>query len=127
MQRVARPLARLMDAIGSVGHGRVDRAGLPTDSSDEIGALARAFAGMADRVEDARRDLEERIRQRTEALEISNRKLVHLSTTDALTGIANRRHFETGLREAWREASAAGAGVALAMLDVDWFKRFNDR
>ncbi len=126
MDRVARPLGQLMAAIGSVGLGRVDRSLLPVDGNDEIGSLARAFAGMAERVDASRRSLEDKVRERTEALEVSNRKLVQLSTTDALTGIANRRHFETRLRETWRQAESEGTSIGLAMIDVDWFKRLND-
>ncbi|HKX09950.1 MAG TPA: diguanylate cyclase [Stellaceae bacterium] len=46
--------------------------------------------------------------------------------TDALTGIANRKAFDTGLREAARQAMESGAELSLLFLDIDHFKRFND-
>lgn len=56
-----------------------------------------------------------------------NGELFRLSMTDPLTGLGNRRHFEEMLgREIGRAARNAGH-VALLLLDVDYFKRFNDR
>lgn len=49
------------------------------------------------------------------------------SVTDELTGIANRRRFDEALAEEWRRANRNGSYLALAMLDVDWFKKYNDR
>src|SRR5438552_15111471 len=46
--------------------------------------------------------------------------------TDPLTGIANRKLFETRLAEAARNAVETGEPLALLMLDIDHFKRFND-
>lgn len=48
-----------------------------------------------------------------------------LSNTDALTQLPNRRRFEGALARAWQHAE--GAAVGLLMIDIDHFKRFNDR
>ena len=47
-------------------------------------------------------------------------------STDELTKIANRRHFDYSLKEEWRRAKRSGNYLVLAMLDVDWFKKYND-
>jgi len=49
-----------------------------------------------------------------------------LSTTDELTGIANRRRFNAKLISEWNRAARLGQPLALAILDVDWFKKYND-
>ena len=49
-----------------------------------------------------------------------------LSYADGLTGIANRRRFEEVLDLEWRRASRAGLPLAIAMVDIDHFKRYND-
>ena len=50
-----------------------------------------------------------------------------LSRTDALTGLCNRRTFTETLNARVREAQwLDGAGVSLALLDIDHFKHFND-
>jgi diguanylate cyclase (GGDEF)-like protein len=45
---------------------------------------------------------------------------------DGLTGIANRRQFEEALQREWRACLRTGTSLALAMIDIDHFKSFND-
>ncbi|MCB1887580.1 MAG: diguanylate cyclase [Rhodocyclaceae bacterium] len=49
-----------------------------------------------------------------------------LSTIDALTQVANRRRFDDALDSAWRHASRQQEPLALIMVDVDYFKPYND-
>ena len=70
--------------------------------------------------------LEQRVAERTEQLEQANRRLSSLSITDGLTGIANRRHFDKVLLEEWKRMERLGQPLALAMIDIDWFKKYND-
>jgi len=61
------------------------------------------------------------------ALEVSNAKLLKESTTDFLTGLANRRVFTDRSEELHRRVREAGAGYGLILLDLDDFKQINDR
>jgi diguanylate cyclase (GGDEF)-like protein len=70
--------------------------------------------------------LEAMVAARTHELEDSNAKLAALSSTDGLTGINNRRGFDAALESEWRRAARNGYPLALAMLDVDHFKAYND-
>lgn len=54
-------------------------------------------------------------------------RLAKLSTTDALTGIANRRRFDEVFDAEWCRAGRSHSPLSLAVLDVDHFKWFNDR
>lgn len=66
-------------------------------------------------------------RQRlTLELERANRKLAEIATTDALTGLANRRLFDRTLMMEWRRAQRSGEPLSLLVIDVDNFKAFND-
>ena len=65
-------------------------------------------------------------RQAELALEGANVELASLVRKDSLTGLANRRHFDEALREAWARALAGGWPIAVLMIDVDHFKQFND-
>lgn len=56
----------------------------------------------------------------------SNQSLSDLSMTDGLTGVANRRRFDQVLEGEWRRGTRSGQPLALAMLDVDFFKKYND-
>ena len=46
---------------------------------------------------------------------------------DGLTGVFNRRHFDERLAAEWARAARAGAALSVVLLDVDFFKRYNDR
>lgn len=54
------------------------------------------------------------------------RELHQDSYRDALTGLANRRQFDEGMREGFQLARAQGRALSLLLLDIDHFKRFND-
>ncbi len=57
----------------------------------------------------------------------SNGRLATLASTDALTGLPNRRWLHERLLEALYQASSEQASVSLALVDVDHFKSFNDK
>jgi len=74
----------------------------------------------------ANRRLEARIAERTHELEDANRKLAELATEDALTGVANRRALENGLRREWYRCLDQRRPLSVLMIDVDHFKAYND-
>jgi len=53
-------------------------------------------------------------------------ELRRLTAVDPLTGIANRRAFEEALDQEWRRMMRQRTALSLLMIDVDYFKRFND-
>jgi diguanylate cyclase (GGDEF)-like protein len=53
-------------------------------------------------------------------------KLARESATDGLTGITNRRHFDEILSMEWSRAARSHASLALLIIDIDHFKRYND-
>ena len=80
------------------------------------------------------KELEERyqvlsrlVEGRTAELEEANLRLADLSFRDGLTGLANRRHLDETLATEWARARRQGDSLAVLMIDVDFFKRYNDR
>lgn len=66
-------------------------------------------------------------REKTElALQKVNQELQQLTLQDSLTGIANRRCFDDCLSQEWKRASRTKQYVSLLLLDVDYFKPYND-
>ncbi|HLJ71188.1 MAG TPA: GGDEF domain-containing protein [Roseiarcus sp.] len=53
-------------------------------------------------------------------------ELGRLATTDPLTGVANRRAFEKVLDVEWRRAARRRLPLSLALIDIDFFKNYND-
>lgn len=71
--------------------------------------------------------LEQRVTERTAALETISTELQRIAATDALTGLPNRRSFWQSGADALARARAERRAVAIAVIDVDWFKQVNDR
>lgn len=68
----------------------------------------------------------ETLRDMTEK-KLAQLALQNLAERDGLTGIANRRSFDDALRREWLRGQREGHPLSLIMLDVDYFKRYNDR
>jgi len=68
-----------------------------------------------------------RIKAAQEGLREANQALARASITDPLTGLFNRRYFEHRLRQELERSRRYGAPLGLLLLDLDHFKRVNDR
>ncbi|MFV3371919.1 diguanylate cyclase [Pseudomonas sp. NY15435] len=88
--------------------------------------LIRAQQQLVDNLRTSEHELELRVAERTDELRELNNQLEAMSLTDALTGIANRRRFDQVLDQEWGHARRSGECLALAVVDVDWFKHYND-
>ncbi len=59
-------------------------------------------------------------------LEVVKNELEALSHRDGLTGIANRRYFDTVLEREWNAAHREKKALSLILFDIDYFKKYND-
>lgn len=59
-------------------------------------------------------------------LKTNRDQLALTANTDILTGIPNRRHFETTMPNEWNRALRYNKPLCLIMIDVDYFKQYND-
>jgi diguanylate cyclase len=82
-----------------------------TVAGDRLIAMERLFAASVKRITDLRKRLA---------------KVEEEATRDGLTGLANRRLYDTMLQRAALRAGAEGSPLSLMMLDIDHFKKFND-
>ncbi len=71
-------------------------------------------------------ELEQRVDERTYQLEQANKELARLSQEDPLTNVANRRVFDSTFIEEWRRAERHQLPLSLLIIDIDFFKRYND-
>jgi diguanylate cyclase (GGDEF)-like protein len=90
---------------------RVSRSRLPA----EFMPLARAFNAMA-----------AQLSQRERELVATNDRLTVMASIDMLSGLANRRGFQSRLDFEWMKAQQYNSELSLLMIDVDHFKLYND-
>jgi diguanylate cyclase (GGDEF)-like protein len=90
---------------------RVARSRLPS----EFIPLARAFNAMA-----------AQLSQRERELVATNDRLTVMASIDMLSGLANRRGFQSRLDFEWMKAQQYDSELSLLMIDVDHFKLYND-
>jgi diguanylate cyclase (GGDEF)-like protein len=87
--------------------------------------VAQRTRELANTNQQLHREIRERERAQ-ESLDEAIRKLQKLINIDGLTQIANRRCFDERLRWEWQRAVAGRLPLSLILLDVDYFKRYND-
>jgi diguanylate cyclase (GGDEF)-like protein len=71
-------------------------------------------------------DMRQRLVSLTEELGRMNASLKQESSVDGLTGVPNRRTFDTALEQEWNHGGRTGQPLALLLCDVDHFKKYND-
>ena len=125
-RRLSEDLFALADAATAVQADRHDTRLPQAHSSREVRELSGALDHMTQRLMAAREALEEKVRLRTLELEAANRALDMQARTDALTGLLNRRGFESQMAFALALARRSQRDLSLIAVDVDHFKRVND-
>jgi diguanylate cyclase (GGDEF)-like protein len=103
-----RPLSLLTGYLASIrADGNYARR-LGLQRGDEIGALADELDATLEHIEN------------------QDRALKRLSRIDSLTGLANRRTFDSSLQTEWKRMGRSNTPISLLMCDIDGFKRYND-
>ncbi|WP_110959522.1 sensor domain-containing diguanylate cyclase [Acidovorax sp. ST3] len=125
-RRLSVDLYALADAASAVEAGRPGSDIPAMQSSREVQQLSQSLGSMTHRLLAAREAMEEKVRLRTLELEAANRALDLQARTDALTGLLNRRGFETQMAFAVALARRSSRPLSLITVDVDHFKRVND-
>ncbi len=124
------PMQRIAEFAGSLGTKEITRPfNLPRPYRrwrDEIDKVADGFRMLQDDIRQHVEDLDRQVAHRTAELECANARLEGLSRRDPMTGLANRRHFEQERSRAWKEMMASGRPLSLMMIDIDYFKHYND-
>lgn len=125
-RRLSEDLNALAAAASAVEENRPGRNIPAVHSNHEVHQLSQALGRMTHRLLAAREAMEEKVRLRTLELEAANRALDLQARTDALTGLLNRRGFETQMAFALALARRSTRPLSLIAVDVDHFKRVND-
>jgi diguanylate cyclase (GGDEF)-like protein len=112
---IVRPLRKLVEMAARYGRGDYEATDSSSNVPPEFAPLERALSRMAAELANRENDLRAK-----------NQRLDHLAQVDSLTSLPNRRQFDARLEREWAASASSGEPLSLLMIDVDYFKRFND-
>ena len=116
---ISAPLERLADAVRRMAAGDVG-VRIPVEaSSRELTELEQGFNSMASSIAESQRTLQRKVEEATGLL-------AYQAVHDPLTGLPNRRAFETALEAAVAGSRRASDHGSLCFIDLDYFKNVND-
>lgn len=120
--RAAREATSAYHSELSVKAGELEAAGTTGAAITELAAITKAMLRRTVEIEKAMQRSEEQTRKLKAKLEETRRT----ADEDHLTGLPNRRAFESRFEREYREARAAAEPLCVAFCDIDHFKRIND-
>ena len=106
--KIVSPIEQLVGATLKLGEEQ-KAVTIPESGNDELGLLASAFNKMQNIL----------IRKQEE--------LQRLATIDPLTKLANRHMFSGAIEKDWKRCLRDKSDISIIMIDVDYFKLFNDQ
>jgi diguanylate cyclase len=95
-----------------------------------VGALLESVLSVTKSVREENLKLEKRLEESSDEVATLRMNVEHIqqeAMTDPLTGVKNRKSFDTAIQKFIRQAKETGNPLALVIADVDHFKKFNDR
>ncbi|MDD5387849.1 MAG: diguanylate cyclase [Gallionellaceae bacterium] len=119
-RQVLLPLKNLELAMREAEQGHHSEPFPPAHGQGEIARLIEHFQRMARAQWEARRDLESKVQERTEALD-------RLAKTDPLTELLNRRGMSERIAAEISRSRREHSHIGLLLLDIDRFKEINDQ
>ena len=114
---------RLLDV--ALDKGALDYIAKPFNKVELLARIRSAL--RLKREVDRRKEREKKLVETTKELKEANEHLKRLSSLDGLTGVANRRSFDERIELEWARAIRNAKPLALIMIDIDYFKPYNDR
>jgi diguanylate cyclase (GGDEF)-like protein len=112
---IIRPIRIITEMAHRFGRGDLTARAASATLPREFVPLARAFNAMAAQLAARQREMV-----------AANDRLTVIASLDVVSGLANRRGFQSRLDFEWMRALQSGHGLSLLMIDVDHFKAFND-
>ena len=122
-----------VDHYLSSDEDRISGRMLDTEGKRKDGVIFPLSVSVSDKVIGGRHVFTSVMRDITEqhnamdALKVKNTELQYLSSHDELTGLHNRRTADEFLQREWNRAVRAKSTISVMMIDIDYFKKFNDR
>ena len=112
---IIRPIRTMTDMANRFGRGEFSTRASSTALPREFIPLAKAFNTMAAQLAEREREMA-----------AANDRLTVIASHDLVSGLANRRGFQSRFEFEWMKALQTGTQLSILMIDVDHFKLFND-
>jgi len=112
---IVRPVRMMTDMANRLGRGELSARVTSRTLPREFVPLAKAFDAMASQLSEREREMV-----------AANDRLTVIASLDMVSGLANRRGFQSRLEFEWMKALQSDARLSVLMIDVDHFKLFND-
>ncbi len=131
----------LLDTTGRIPSTELGNQAFAIGFIAELSLLSIAFADKMNQERELRvnsqtklldmqmamnKELDNKVKERTAALEKANRRLEELSVTDGLTKLFNRRYFDQVFRDHYEQSYKDQHPISVMMVDIDFFKKLND-
>jgi diguanylate cyclase (GGDEF)-like protein len=120
--RIVEPLSELADLMRRVLADKRYELRAHVHNADEVGALAKGFNAMLERISDREATLHRELAERTQA----QRRLEELAHFDPLTKLPNRHFFSRQLERALVESARSGSAGAVLLIDLRDFRSVNE-
>lgn len=112
---IIRPVRTMTDMANRFGRGEFTARASSANLPREFVPLAKAFDAMASQLSEREREMA-----------AANDRLTVIASLDLVSGLANRRGFQSRLEFEWMKALQSDTQLSVLMIDVDHFKLFND-
>lgn len=127
---IVRPIEALSQGARRISQGELGIQIPEGDGHDELSLLTRTFNDMTRKLRRHQNEIQAahaELRTQYDELERANEVLEQLSITDGLTKLHNHRFFQDVLTREIKRVSRTGDPLSMLLVDIDDFKRLNDR
>ena len=133
---IAKPIEALSETARRISEDEADVEIPENHAKDEVGVLTRSFSEMTSRLANKAKALEnsqaetervvQQMREQNAELQRASEIFEQLSITDGLTKLHNHRYFQEQLAKEAKRADRTEDPLALVLIDIDHFKKWND-
>jgi len=122
---IKEPIDTIVDSVIAIGKGEFDTP-IQVSGGKEINTLGYEIKKMAFELDNLYENLEKRVSERTNELELTQKKLIETANTDPLTGLFNRHYFNNYIQNFKTHEESEHINLVILILDIDKFKNIND-
>ncbi|MEN6514950.1 MAG: diguanylate cyclase [Fervidobacterium sp.] len=126
-KEISSSITKVAKVLSELPEEHFEKIDVEDDFEDEIKTFVRTFNSVSDELNYNTKNMERIISEKTRKIEQQNEQLKHMSITDELTGLSNRRSFDEQFSKDFSLAYREKLYFNFAIVDIDHFKLVNDK